>query len=52
MLKDGFSLEIYVDENIIEVFVNNGEYVITNAVYDLTEKIIVNENAETYVLEG
>lgn len=49
-LKDGFSLEIYVDENIIEVFVNNGEYVITNAVYDLTEEISVNKNAEIYVL--
>lgn len=24
-LKDGFYLEIYVDRNIIEVFVNNGE---------------------------
>ncbi len=50
-LKDGFSLEIYVDENIIEVYVNNGEYVITNAVYDLNDEISTDENTEIYVLE-
>lgn len=50
-LKDGSSLEIYVDENIIEVFVNNGEYVISNAVYDLADEIICNENTEIYGLE-
>lgn len=50
-LKDGFSLEIYADRNIIEVFVNNGEYVISNAVYDLTDEIICNEDAEIYGLE-
>lgn len=50
-LKDGFYLEIYVDRNIIEVFVNNGEYVISNAVYDLTDEIVCNEDAEIYGLE-
>lgn len=50
-LKDGFFLEIYVDVNIIEVFVNNGEYVISNVVYDLTDEIICNEEAEIYGLE-
>ncbi|MDE7278270.1 MAG: glycoside hydrolase family 32 protein, partial [Oscillospiraceae bacterium] len=50
-LKDGYSVEIYADENIIEVFVNDGEYVITNTVYDLTDKISYNENAEIYALE-
>lgn len=50
-LKDGFSLEIYVDRNIIEVFVNNGEYVISNAVYDMTDEIICNKSAEIYGLE-
>lgn len=50
-LKDGFFLEIYVDVNIIEVFVNNGEYVISNVVYDLTDEIIWNEEAEIYGLE-
>ena len=33
---------------MIEVFVNGGEYVITNAVYDLSSK--VTGNAEMYVM--
>lgn len=28
-------LDIYVDKNLVEVFVNNGEYVISNVVYGL-----------------
>ncbi len=36
-LKDGFHIDAYVDENMIEVYVNQGEYVITNGVYDLTK---------------
>ena len=38
-LKDGFEIEMYVNPNQISVFVNDGEAVITNAVYDLEEKI-------------
>lgn len=38
-LKDGCGVEIYVEPNLIEVFVNEGEYVITNVVYDLGDKI-------------
>lgn len=38
-LKDGFQLEVYVDQNMIEVFVNDGEYVISNCVYNLGTKI-------------
>ena len=38
-VKEGFHLDVYVDENLIEVFVNDGEYVISNAVYGLTKKI-------------
>ena len=33
---------------MIEVFVNGGEYVITNAIYDLSSKIT--GNAEMYVM--
>ena len=40
-------LEIFVDENMIEVFVNGGEYVITNTVYGLSDKII--GNAEIFI---
>ena len=34
---------------MIEVFVNGGEYVITNAVYDLSHKVV--GNAELYVMD-
>ena len=32
-------LEVLVDPNLIEVYINDGEYVISNAVYDLENKI-------------
>ena len=38
-LKGGFHLDVVVDKNLVEVFVNDGEYVITNAVYGLEDKI-------------
>ena len=38
-LKDGFEIGAYVNPNQISVFVNNGEAVITNAVYDLGKEI-------------
>lgn len=39
VLKDGFHLDVYVDRNLIEVFVNDGEYVISQAVYGLKWQI-------------
>ncbi len=51
-LRDGFDVEIYIDENMAEVFVNGGEYVITNAVYDLTNNVSSDGNIEIYALEG
>ena len=38
-LKGSARIEAYVDGNMIEVFVNEGEYVITNAVYDLSDTV-------------
>lgn len=39
-LKGGsFHLDVVVDKNLVEVFVNDGEYVITNAVYGLEDQI-------------
>lgn len=38
-LKDGYHVEVYVDPNLVEVFVNDGEYVISNTVYNLGEEI-------------
>ena len=48
VLSGGADIEAYVDGNMIEVFVNGGEYVITNAVYGLSER--VSENAELFVM--
>lgn len=39
VINEGYELEIYVDEHLVEVFINNGEYVISNVVYGLTEEI-------------
>ena len=39
VINDGYELEIYVDEHLVEVFINNGEYVISNVVHGLTEEI-------------
>ena len=49
VLNGGAEIEAYVDGNMIEVFVNGGEYVITNAVYNLSSK--VTGNAEMYVMD-
>lgn len=49
VLNGGADIEAYVDQNMIEVFVNGGEFVITNAVYDLSRKVV--GNAELYVME-
>ena len=38
-LKVSAGIEAYVDGNMIEVFVNEGENVITNAVYDLSDTV-------------
>lgn len=39
-LRDGCHVEIYGDPNLMEVFVNDGEYVISNVVYGLGQEII------------
>ena len=39
-LKGGsFHLDVVVDKNLVEVFVGDGEYVISNAVYGLEDQI-------------
>lgn len=51
-VKDGFHLDVYVDPNLIEVFVNDGEYVISNCVYNIGEEIHQSGNVkyEIYTL--
>lgn len=43
ILKENTRLNILVDQNLIEVYVNDGEYVISNVVYDLKEEILIPE---------
>lgn len=52
-VKEGFHLDVYVDSNLIEVFINNGEYVISNTVYGLTDEIRgdVTGKIQMYTLE-
>lgn len=39
VLNGKSEIEVYVDSNLIEVYVNNGEYVITSVVYGITDEI-------------
>lgn len=52
-VKDGYHLDVYVDENLIEIFVNNGEYVISNIVYGLKQEIHADhmENLQIFAME-
>lgn len=45
-VKEGFRLDIYVDRNMIEVYVNDGEYVISNVVYGLGKEIETDSETE------
>lgn len=45
-LKDGMHLDIYVDHQVIEIFCNYGEYVLTNVVYHLQNHIKVKNVAD------
>ena len=53
-VKDGFRVEVLVDRNMVEVFVNDGEYVITNAVYGLGHSVAGNGagNVRLYTVEA
>lgn len=59
-LKGGCRLEIYIDPNIIEIFINDGEYVISNSVVGLTGEIQlsyihewdVQESKQSFECEG
>lgn len=54
VIEDGDQLDIYVDENLIEVYVNDGEYVISNAVYGLKPEIQLSDagKMELYTLNS
>lgn len=38
-VMEGFHLDIYVERNLVEVYINDGEYVISNVVYGLGKEI-------------
>lgn len=42
-------LDIYVDQNMVEVFINDGEYVISNVVYGLTDDFVSNTENEVNI---
>ena len=48
-LNERYDLSIYIDNGIIEMFINDGKYVISNIVYGLKSKIELN-NIETIKL--
>lgn len=45
-LQEGCHLEILVDPNLIEIYINNGEYVLSNIVYDLKNTFHSNASSE------
>lgn len=53
-LKEGCRLEVLVDKNLIEIFVNDGEYVVSSAVYGLKNRFIhrIQGSVELYTSES
>ena len=45
-------LDIYADENLIETYINGGEYVLSNIVYDLGKYVRADGDYEIYTLAG
>ena len=45
-VKEGTRLDVYVDSHMVEVYVNDGEYVVSNAVYGLRPGFHVTGGAE------
>lgn len=45
-IREGYRLEVLVDENLVEVYINDGEYVISNAVYETGKTITVSGGQE------
>ena len=50
-MKNGGHVEILVDSNLIEVFVNDGEYVISNAVYGIENQIVSDRKVKLFTVE-
>ncbi len=50
-IREGCRLDIYVCKNLIEVYINNGEYVLSNTVYGLSDKIVTDKAYEIFAAE-
>lgn len=52
-VKEGDWLDIYVDDHMVEVYINDGEYVITNAVYGIKRELHISggEDIELFGME-
>ena len=50
VVKEGNRLEIYIDSNLIEIYINDGEYVLSSVVYGLSD-IIEGGEYEIFVTE-
>lgn len=42
-VQDGYQIEVIVDKNVVEIFVNDGEFVITHVVYGLEPQVTASE---------
>lgn len=50
-LEGRYDLNIFIDKGIVEIFVNDGEYVITNVVYDMKSYIKYENLSELKIFE-
>lgn len=50
-LDGKYDLDIFIDKGIVEVFINDGEYVITNVVYNMNQFIEYNNTCEFKIFE-
>lgn len=49
-IEGSINLDIYIDKNFIEIYINDGEYVLSNVVYDLSEHIDANAEFSIYTI--
>ena len=50
-LDGRYDLDIFIDKGIVEVFINNGRYVITNVVYNMKQSVVYDNAYEFEIFE-
>ena len=48
-ITEGYRVEVLVDDNLVEVYINDGEYVISNAVYGLGKTITLSSGKPVHL---